>query len=656
MEPPSSPMPAAAPLEGPSQRMRIHMPCSNGFFLVFALTTCLVAATYLSPGGTAEAFSPDGLMAAGSSPARSSISGAVLSPLVLYATKDDNNGDGDAKEDGDSSREKKNSGRRKQGSNGGKQGKASRGRRKPDGGSNMNSNSTVVSSSSGPNKQGANNNSKRRHRRSNNLSKRVAQLEGIVAGQSVEIRKLREECRDLRQAAATFAQVVEMLREAGLSSDKLAKGEGDPNQNIKSNEGENSSTLSSSSMMPPPPPQSPPAASSSISSSQGLTYDYYEDEEIFGSAPSSVIDAADAAGAAILAALLAGKQRMLVDVRDAELSRDPDILVQFIELAVLPVAAGLEGIEGLRNRVKIVFPTVSQLMKYRKTMALAGTTDVLTISTLGFDPVQEQDSLVVIIAPSPDDEEGIEAMSELLSPSDPSKKISQPVVVLNHHTVPVSGIAQDFSVAYHLRLLSVQYMTGDMTPEYIQFLEEEKKERQAKKDQLQQKLDADSEDEECSTEDVKAQEDEGEEALEAAMNKASDLGVHHGITRAMVIRAYPRPWHVFVDTSPDSDADFEVAATFDTEPSQDEVNYSIVECLEGSETEDELVAQQMQAALESGQLNRVSEMLDREPSIEIEDGDGNGSQSVETSSGKTDDTQDEDEDDLFYDDFAEDSL
>ena len=646
-------MSAAVPLADPTQRMRIHSPYSNGFFLAFALT-CL-AATYLSSGGTAEAFSPDGLMAAGSSSVRSSISGAVFSPLILHASKDDSSGDGDAKEDGDS-REKKNSGRRKQGSNGGKQGKASRGRRRPDGGSSMNSNSTVVSSSTGPNRQGASNNSKRRHRRSNNLAKRVAQLEGIVAGQSVEIRKLREECRDLRQAAATFAQVVEMLREAGLSSDKLAKGEGNPNQNNRSSEGENSSTLSSSSMMPPPP-QSPPA-SSSISSSQGLTYDYYEDEEIFGSAPSSVIDAADAAGAAILAALLAGKQRMLVDVRDAELSRDPDILVQFIELAVLPVAAGLEGIEGLRNRVKIVFPTVSQLMQYRKTMALAGTTDVLTLSTLGFDPVQEQDSLVVIIAPSPDDEEGIEAMSELLSPSDPSKKIAQPVVVLNHHMVPVSGIAQDFSVAYHLRLLSVQYMTGDMTPEYIQFLEKEKKERQAKKDQLQQKLDADTEDEECSTEDFqRAQEDESEEALEAAMNKASDLGVHHGITRAMVIRAYPRPWHVFVDTSPDSDADFEVAATFDKEPSQDEVNYSIVECLEGSETEDELVAQQMQAALESGQLNRVSEMLDREPSIEIEDGDGNGSQSVETSSGMSDDAQDDDEeDDLFYDDFAEDSL
>jgi hypothetical protein len=77
-----------------------------------------------------------------------------------------------------------------------------------------------------------------------------------------------------------------------------------------------------------------------------------------------------------------------------------------------------------------------------------------------------------------------------------------------------------------------------------------------------------------------------------------------------------RPWHVFVDTSPDTDADFEVAATFDEEPSQDDVNYAIVECLEGSEIEDELVAQQMQQALESGQLDRVSEMLEQISSME----------------------------------------
>lgn len=34
-----------------------------------------------------------------------------------------------------------------------------------------------------------------------------------------------------------------------------------------------------------------------------------------------------------------------------------------------------------------------------------------------------------------------------------------------------------------------------------------------------------------------------------------------------------------------------------------------MECLEGSEREDELVAQQMQQALEEGQLDRVSEMI-----------------------------------------------
>jgi hypothetical protein len=141
----------------------------------------------------------------------------------------------------------------------------------------------------------------------------------------------------------------------------------------------------------------------------------FDDAEIFGRAPSSVIDAADAAGAAILAGMLGGKQRMLVDVRDAELSRDPETLVQFVELAILPVAAGLEGLRTTRNRVEIVFPTVSQLLQYRRTMALAAP-EVVALSTLGFDPVEKQDQLVVLIAPSPDDEEGLAAMNELLCP------------------------------------------------------------------------------------------------------------------------------------------------------------------------------------------------------------------------------------------------
>lgn len=116
-------------------------------------------------------------------------------------------------------------------------------------------------------------------------------------------------------------------------------------------------------------------------------YEYFDDDEIFGSAPSSVIEAADSAGAAILAAMLAGQRRMLVDVRDAELTNNPEILAQFVELSVLPVAAGLEGLNAERNRVKIVFPTVSQLLEYRKLSALAAP-DVVALGTLNFGSLE----------------------------------------------------------------------------------------------------------------------------------------------------------------------------------------------------------------------------------------------------------------------------
>lgn len=124
-------------------------------------------------------------------------------------------------------------------------------------------------------------------------------------------------------------------------------------------------------------------------------------------------------------------------------------------------------------------------------------------------------------------------------------------------------------------------------------------------------------------------------ALAAAMEHAHELGVHQGVTRAMVIRAYPRPWHVFVDTSPDTDADFEVAATFDEYPSQDDINYAIVECLEGSEREDELVAQQMQQAIESGQLNSISDML--------------GMTDIQKDVGSEEEDNDDDDDDFYTD-------
>jgi hypothetical protein len=99
-----------------------------------------------------------------------------------------------------------------------------------------------------------------------------------------------------------------------------------------------------------------------------------------------------------------------------------------------------------------------------------------------------------------------------------------------------------------------------------------------------------------------------------------------------------RPWHIFVDTSPDADADFEVAATFDDEPSTEDVNFAIVECLEGSEREDELVAQQMQEALEAGQLNKVSQML--EISMGGVEGDGD--------EGDPEDDEANEDDDFFF--------
>jgi hypothetical protein len=118
--------------------------------------------------------------------------------------------------------------------------------------------------------------------------------------------------------------------------------------------------------------------------------------------------------------------------------------------------------------------------------------------------------------------------------------------------------------------------------------------------------------------------------------------------RPHLVHSTCRPWHVFVDTSPNTDADFEVAATFDEEPTLDEVNFAIVECLEGSEKEDEIVAQQMQQALEEGQLDKVSEML--EGAFEMLGG-------AFDAFNDDDDDEDEDEDDEDdFDMYEEDSV
>lgn len=454
------------------------------------------------------------------------------------------------------------------------------------------------------------------------LLSRITKLEALLSRHEVDLLRLRREVDVLGEAAIAFARLTQLLQKAGLA-DAFDQVEGEGKRIVPISaenlvKTENDKSKSSKELIP------------------GKTFEYFDDNEIFGTAPASVIDAADAAGASILACVLGGKQRMLVDVRDAELSRDPEMLVQFVELAILPVAAGLEGLpKKTRNRVKIVFPTVSQLLQHRRSMSLVAP-DVVALSTLGFDPVEKQDNLVVILAPAPDDEEGMDAMNELLAPTDPTaKQLRQPVVVINHHMVPLSGPAKDFEVAYHLRLLSVQYMSGDSAGDAPEYLKELAEQRAGNEFNLT-----------TSSQILSKEEDDAE--LEAAMKHAHEIGMNHGITRAMVIRAYPKPWHVFVDTSPDTDADFEVAATFDEEPTQDDVNFAIVECLEGSETEDELVAFQMQQALEAGQLDKVSEMMGIGAGFEVDEMEV---QSLEQGEGGNSGDSKLEDDENFYDDF-----
>ena len=53
----------------------------------------------------------------------------------------------------------------------------------------------------------------------------------------------------------------------------------------------------------------------------------------------------------------------------------------------------------------------------------------------------------------------------------------------------------------------------------------------------------------------------------------------------------------------------------------EEINFSIVECLEGSEREDEIVAKQMQQALDEGQLDGVEGIIDDLELVEEDDRD-----------------------------------
>jgi hypothetical protein len=97
--------------------------------------------------------------------------------------------------------------------------------------------------------------------------------------------------------------------------------------------------------------------------------------------------------------------------------------------------------------------------------------------------------------------------------------------------VPVAGLGVDFETAYHLRLLTVQYMSGDNARGYFQQFEEESDEND-----VDSVADIDSVNM-LNTENEKIPEDA---ALEAAMKHAHAVGMNQVVTRAMVIRAFPK--------------------------------------------------------------------------------------------------------------------
>ncbi|GMI00670.1 hypothetical protein TrST_g8810 [Triparma strigata] len=455
------------------------------------------------------------------------------------------------------------------------------------------------------------------------LFDRIKQLEALTSKQQVEIRKLKRDNDEMYATISNFDELIEILRASGLGSN--SKSGRNPGRGGNGEEDEEDDMIETEYMELSDLP-------SGENKSMLYEYEYFDDSEIFGVAPSSVIEAADSAGAAILAAMLGGQRRMLVDVRDAELTNNPEILAQFLELSILPVAAGLEGLNSERNRVKIVFPTVAQLLEYRKLSALAAP-DVVALGTLNFGSLEDPDALIILVAPSPEDKEEFQMMLDILSPKNPEDTIEQPVVLLNYHMSGMKNMPEpvrSWEVIYHLRLLSVQYLAmaegaeegKEMTESEIEdmFLEASSEREEALPETPGSTSAVNSLDEESDFEDLAS-----DAAFVDFAEEQENSGVVPGTTRAMVIRSYPRPWHVFVDTSPDEDADFEVAATFEVQPNQDEVNLAIVNCLQGSQEEDELVAKEMKEALEAGQLDNVTDRLNQGLAAESEgDGDGDG--------------------------------
>lgn len=130
------------------------------------------------------------------------------------------------------------------------------------------------------------------------ILRRQVQLERLVAKQAVVLSKMQSRISELTDIVNKFSTIVELLETAGLSINDEDEIQIElPSDYEKVREDDDDDDIENVPQM----------------QRSWLDYEYSE-TEIFGTAPTSVTEAADSAGAAILAAMLAGKLRMLVDV------------------------------------------------------------------------------------------------------------------------------------------------------------------------------------------------------------------------------------------------------------------------------------------------------------------------------------------------------
>eukprot|EP00934_Nitzschia_sp_Nitz4_P002413 Nitzschia sp. Nitz4//scaffold33_size148984//91813//93410//NITZ4_002936-RA/size148984-snap-gene-0.9-mRNA-1//1//CDS//3329548451//2408//frame0 len=294
-----------------------------------------------------------------------------------------------------------------------------------------------------------------------------------------------------------------------------------------------------------------------------LSNELFDETTIFGNAPASVQQAGCDAGRAALGAMLMGNKRMLVDIRDPDLATDMELLLEVIEAVVKPLA---EGLRSSNHRVRIVFPQVTQLVRFRQKGMSKGGIDSSVLSRYS---TRERNKLLVVVAPRPDDTEKLQQMQRFIA----DHESDQSILLLNYHTEPVKQLPVDLEPVYHMQLFSLEPVPNTT--------DEETEPMTGNSSQIIHSVNDSNIDE------------LNEDEIDAVVDQALERPHAPFATSALLVRSFPNPWHLFMDLTPSMGDCFEVVATFDTEPSEKDLDAAITECLEGSEREDAIVRQEM---------------------------------------------------------------